>query len=318
MSMTKYTTDQLEDLLDISPEKLRQALSDDPNLIKERGDHGETLLHLAARKYWYDRSAAESILRVLFDAPGADFSLKDDDGDTATHVAARSIDRHQTNFHFVFPAFVKKAAEVNFDFSTANNRGLTVLHLSIIITHSFPWGNACGDAVVLEHAKDPAINALSSSGSTALFYAINHLHFVAAENLLNAGANPTKFGAPDRDPFAMIEKYLQEAREQLSEEEPDNRTQIELITKLTSLKQKMLSAAEKLTVTEIRKNARLLGQAARDSNSIFAKKKVPLELLAKIAGHTGSESTKTQLEREKIARKHLSKPKINAPDKKPR
>ena len=87
------------------------------------------------------------------------------------------------------------------------------------------------------------MDAFSSSGSTALFYAINHCHFKEAKSLLDAGANPLIYGSKERDPFVMLESHLKDFSEMLSDEEYANKHEYlqNTIDQLNELKQKMLS-----------------------------------------------------------------------------
>lgn len=80
----------------------------------------------------------------------------------------------------------------------------------------------------------------------------------------------------------------------------------ESLGEIKAIKAKM----EECLIAEIRKNARILGQAARGSASLFAKKGVPRDVLAKIAADTTKTSGQTDAQREKLAQTHLDRPPI--------
>lgn len=65
---------------------------------------------------------------------------------------------------------------------------------------------------------------------------------------------------------------------------------------------------DRISNEEIKKNASTLVMLAKSEYSLFSK--LPDEILVKIAGHTRLPSVHSQEEAEKIAIKHLNKPKI--------
>jgi hypothetical protein len=149
---------------------------------------------------------------------------------------------------------------------------------------------------------------------------------VDAVDLLKAGCNPNIFQSEQFNPLVVIDEMRREARNELiafavNELGGNNDPKLieqtidrmvneqayrlfEAINKLDMMKQKIASIIEE---HEVRKNARILGQAIRGTTSIFAQKQVPSDVLAKIAGHTRT-AVNTQNEAEKIAVKSIYKP----------
>lgn len=296
-----------------SEERLREALENEPGLITKQDENGKTLLHYAARIGTLMGSTnASKILNVLFNAPGIDFTIKDNAGNTPVHVAAFYCE-DRTTCQYVFPAFVKEATKHKFNFSTLGQQGQSVLHITTRTSYTDPrglLGRINNVKNVLNNTTDSGLNVLSSSGSTAFYYAVNHLHLDEADALLDAGANPILFGSKDRDPLAMIEEYLKLFNEPLTQDEyADGRVNVSIhLEQLNALKQRVLSYAKTSSYNEIRKNSRILGQGSRTSTGSCLFKDIPPELLAKIAGFTGNPIVHNETESTKIASQHLGKP----------
>ncbi|MDX1838599.1 hypothetical protein DIZ81_11575 [Legionella taurinensis] len=290
-----------------SAEALKAALESNPNLINEQDEDGLTLLHHAAQIGNYMGStSASKILDVLFANENLDFTIKDKAGNTAVHVAAWCCEDRVT-CQYVFPSFVTEAAKRGFDFATLSQQGQTVLHIATRTSYTSRTGRINNVDNVINNAANPGINALSSSGSTALYYAINHLHFDEAYSLLAAGANPLVYGS-DRDPFAMVDEHLATLNSWLSQDEyADQHEAInEKIGQLNDLKTAMITSDPVKSFAEIRKNARILAQGKRQG-SLFAT--LPDELLQKIAADTKKPET-TEEEADAIAKEHLNKPAV--------
>jgi ankyrin repeat protein len=192
------------------------ALRTNPDIIKEQDENGQTILHHAAHiGLGLGSNSASLILELLFEAKGADFSIRDNNGDTPVHIAAK-LCHDRSTCDFIFPNYISKASETGFDFSQLNNQGQAVLHIAARNTeYSFYVGDLMGRQrnnveTIIESVPNIDLNVLSSSGSTALFYALNHGRFYKAETLLKAGADP-KCGSQDRRP----EKQLKEFEEEL-------------------------------------------------------------------------------------------------------
>ncbi len=273
-----------------------------PDIFKLQDENGQTILHYAAKIgliSGYGNSL--SYLKKLFQFSGIDFTIQDDAGNTALHIVAFHCSE-RTTYEAVFECFVSAAVKQNFNFNILNNDGQAVIHLAARFSYLHPAFMTRGNTIkkLLTAAKYAVnVDTLSSSGSSALFYAINNLNYDAANSLLDAGANPNACGNPARNPFAEVNKNLLElaANEDVSEEIKRHH-----LEKLELLQQRMIAISDEC---EIRKAAKLLGQVARNRASIFSVKKVPLEILSMIAASTTRTNGKTEKEREAIAREYL-------------
>ncbi len=223
------------------------ALRFDPSVITMQDESGMTVLHYAAKiGFTMGSSSASLILHLLFTSPLVDFSIQDNQGNTPLHVAALCCEDRVT-YQYVFPHFVKEAAKSGFNFSTLNNHGQAILHIAARTTYTdrrFGLRNN-NIANVLKNAPDIDLNVLSSSGSTAFFYAVNFVHLNEANTLLEAGANPNLSGAPDRDPVAQIGELIDAYQTELANNNHSpakNALIIEYIEAVTALKKSMLTS----------------------------------------------------------------------------
>jgi|GEM_PF-6463845 FOG: Ankyrin repeat len=296
-----------------SAELLKSTLKTNPQVVNEQDENGNTLLHHAAligrkRGSW----SAGEILNVLFTSPHLDFTVKNNDGNTPLHVAALSCDE-RTTCQFVFPALVKEASNRGFDFSILGGKsGQTVLHIATRTSYTDPrgvFGRINNVKNVLDNASQPGLDTLSTSGSTAFYYAINFCHFAEAKSLLEAGANPILFGSEQRNPVSMLEEHIACLKDILSkpEEEPGYHEKAKyFLQKVNEIKVDMKKNPQTRSHAEIRKNSYLLAQAKR-TNTFFAN--VPDAIMMKIASHTGNSACHTEEETNKIARTFLDRPK---------
>jgi ankyrin repeat protein len=155
-----------------------------------------------------------SIFELLFNAPAVDFSIQDKNGQTPLHIAADSSP-DRTTCKFTFPAFVRAAAANGFNFSTLDYQGKGVIHIAASSTYDDRSRNSIED--LLTFAPKIDVDLLSgSSGSTALFYAINLMRIKEAHALLDARANPTLCGSPERNPMTMVNTYMQGFKDALA------------------------------------------------------------------------------------------------------
>jgi len=199
-----------------------------PGRINEQDEEGMTLLHHAASiGLMMGSNSAAQVHQLLFDTPGINFNLKDSNGNTAVHVAAHHAwDR--VTCRYIFPNYVRKAIEQGFDFSTRGRHGYTVMHLAALHAYRNPLlgrdKNLSNILTILIGHQIPnlksVLNALSDSGSTAIFYAINRLSFDEALALLEAGADPELCGSSARTPMIQIARFKEECRKQEAGSDP--------------------------------------------------------------------------------------------------
>lgn len=193
------------------------ALYNDPSIVNLQGDDGKTILHHAAKLGLIMGSNSAALIHdQLFNAPLTDFTIQDEDGNTPVHIAALYCDDRVT-CDYVFPNFARTAAKRGFDFSVLNHQGQAVIHIATRNAYEFgASGRRNTVARLLDIAPDININVLSSSGATALYYAINWRRLDEADCLLAAGADPSIFGSPDRDPVNMVQQHIDTQNRYLS------------------------------------------------------------------------------------------------------
>lgn len=200
------TSAELFDLY-LNHDELKKALEANPALINEQDECGRTLLHLCAAG---DGIYSGTVIKLLLSINCADFSIKDAEGNTPMHIAAYNAN-HREAYDNIYPMFVKECTRKNFDFNMLNERGLAVIHIATIIKFELEVGcynfsRSCL-GLLLDIAPDIDLNVLSSSGSTAFFYAIAHGKIDDATRLFDAGADPSLFGAnEDRNPLVLLER----------------------------------------------------------------------------------------------------------------
>ena len=190
-------------------EELYIALRTSPEIIIEQDENGQTLLHHAATVgHMMGSNGASLIHYLLFSAPGVDFTIKDNNGNTAVHLAAMAS-QDRVTCQYIFPNYMKKALEMKFDFSTLNKQGQTILHIATRTSYNHPFfGRINNVKQVLEISSSAAIDTLSSSGSTAFYYALNWMYLAEARSLLTAGADPMLCGNIERHPLLQVYERL--------------------------------------------------------------------------------------------------------------
>lgn len=214
-SHARVTVEFLRELSQAEPEKIVSAITDfstkyqGANLVNEQDQLGRILAHYVAER-GLTRKYFSAIQEVLF-THGSDFSIQDNNGDTPMHVMASNSEERASSY--MFRDYIDHAARTHFDFSLLNNAGLSVLHLASISqyvnrTMGLVMSEDKNVAYILNaaQANNLVINldVLSRSGSTALYYLINHQRYDEANLLLDAGADPSLYGSKDRDPLEMI------------------------------------------------------------------------------------------------------------------
>lgn len=174
-----------------SQSAFQTARDQNPALLTEQDSDGNTLVHHAAKiGLSMGSSRAHAILTLLFSASEINLDIRNNDGNTAVHLAA-IYSYERTTFTTVFPIFIVEAERRQFDFGTPGDRGYTVLHFATRITYEHMWTGR-GDNLrhILNNVNNPGLNVLSRSGATPMYYAIIDGHFALAHQLLDAGANP--------------------------------------------------------------------------------------------------------------------------------
>lgn len=151
-----------------------------------------TLLHHAASSGVTMGGNRSSLIHyLLFNAQGQDFNVKDASGDTPVHRVGNYCTDKTTCF-YVFPDYVRKAAELGFDFCTRGHKGYTILHLAALKYYLCGYrGRITNVSTVLHILNDyhipnlkSVLDTMSDSGATVLFYCTNHFMLNRLLNLL--------------------------------------------------------------------------------------------------------------------------------------
>lgn len=187
------------------------------NLVNLQDRDGQTLAHhIAANPGGFLDPGLVSIL--LKNKP--DFSIKDKEGNTPLHIITFIC--HHRDAAPIFMDFVQYAAKTQFDFSSLNNEGLSVLLIaSFTAYHNSlrlgPMSNKSTVAYILAAAKkhDCAINLdvpSTETGATALYHLLDKCRFLEAKMLIEAGASLTGQGdaAVNKSPYSHLLQMLRE------------------------------------------------------------------------------------------------------------
>lgn len=186
------------------------ALRSNPEIIHEQDEKdGLTLAHSAATiGSVLNPNEASLIHDLLFKMPGLNLNIKDKSGNTPVHVAALYCG-DRVSGEYTFPRYIKQAKKLGFDFSTLGQGGQAILHIAARNSYGPSiFGSRNSIATLLALVPDIDVNVFSNSGSTALFYTIDFMHFAEADCLLEAGANPRLCGVVERDPLKMLNHHI--------------------------------------------------------------------------------------------------------------
>ena len=190
---------------------LYATLITNPNIINQHDKNGWTLLHYAALQ----RGACnDGTMDLLLRSLVINFSALNSLGDTALHMAAYANANDMTISRCTFPRLLREAQQRGFDFTTKGDRGQTILHIAARVAYNDPFGlwtveNNIERVFKIATNAITAINVLSGSGSSALYYAINSFHLASAKTLLNHGADPELCGSdPSRNPMVELESKI--------------------------------------------------------------------------------------------------------------
>ncbi len=274
-----------------SQSAFQTARDQNPALLTEQDSDGNTLVHHAAKiGLSMGSSRAHAILTLLFSASEINLDIRNNDGNTAVHLAA-IYSYERTTFTTVFPIFIVEAERRQFDFGTPGDRGYTVLHFATRITYEHMWTGR-GDNLrhILNNVNNPGLNVLSRSGATPMYYAIIDGHFALAHQLLDAGANPLLCSSVDRAPLTAIDDIIKQLNDVLTEEnraEFHERVQKSL-TELTSLKNRVVTIMKEKSMVEVKKNSFVIAQSVRTQTGFFATLPAAQEITSTIAAMTGN------------------------------
>ena len=234
-----------------------------PDRVNEQDDDGMTILHHAASiGAMMGSNSASLIHQLLFEVPGIDFSIKDLNGNTAVHLAGYfSYDR--VTCRYIFPNYVRKAAALGFDFTTRGSQGLTVLHYAALNAYECDMQGRDQNlstilAILIEHPIPnlaAVMNALSDSGSTALYYSLSRLAFSEVQKLLDAGADPLLCGTSERSPLARIRTFITDIVTAKTELNPDDDQQKilrldNMLATLTGIEEQIKKSSESKSKTK--------------------------------------------------------------------
>lgn len=211
----------LHDLLFLSPDELQTKIdsyakeNNGANLVNAQDENGQTLAHhIAANPAGLLNF--ETVTILLKNNP--DFSIRDNEGNTPMHTIT-SIGYCDKDAAHMFMYFADHAAKTKFDFSSLNNEGRSVLHMAAIARYGRQKPVEYILNAVNNHNYKIDLDVLSRSGSTALYYLLNHNRFDEAKMLIEAGASLTQHGdsAADRHPYRYTSQLLRQLYDEQDE-----------------------------------------------------------------------------------------------------
>ncbi len=201
----------------MTEDNLKAELQRSPSsLFSRKFENDDTILHfLATLGTTRGSTSIARILELLLPrATLDDFQQKNAYGDTPLHRVI-SLGNNRVTREYLIPAFIQRAIELNYDFSLQNNLGLTVIHLAAINDHPEIL------SFLLQYPQLISIIDMSTaSGSSALFYAINHEKFTQINILLDAGAHPLlPRDRPEKQPLNYLNKEIHECKKLIQDEQ---------------------------------------------------------------------------------------------------
>jgi len=160
----------------------------------ERGEDGDTILHMAMKPRQSDKEwteDAERILLQLIKEPKCDVMLVDDEGNTPLHTFCKSFKSPSCEDHF--QALIDRGAKVN----AQNKHGETPLHYAVF--------NPCIKVIMaellLKNKADPDIP--TKSGDTCVHYAVDIGKVELIKLFIIYDANFNIMGSQGQKPLVM-------------------------------------------------------------------------------------------------------------------
>jgi hypothetical protein len=277
--------------------KLSLALKKRPDLINQQNKDGNTLLHLAVcNPHHMNNDKIITQLKILLEQKELNLTLKNSMKNTPVHQAIMECN-NETSCFSILPLIIEAANEKQFDFSTPGYQGKTALHLAAMINFRHQTKATNHVALLLKTTAKLSLNCLSSSGSSALFYAIAKTNYQEANALLDAGINPLLCGHSRRAPLTEIELILALLNQEIKKPQlrQYHTTFQRHITQITALQEKIYKIIGR---QEIIKNTIIIAQGVRGM-TLFSK--LPTHLQIDIAAKTQKDGTCTKREARDIA-----------------
>lgn len=247
ISKNHNTLEQLKfDYESFKPEELFKILSSDSvklyyylrkyhEKINEQDKEGNTILHHVVSNLCFNgKTTTYEFFDVIFSTKGLNMDIQNKNGMTVLHLCGYLCQNNLKDAHIIIHELIKNAVDLKTNFELLDNHGQSLIHY---ISRSYKTSSIF-QISLLPHVIDIIkehfdINVLSSSGSTALFYSLNHCLLDSAEALIEAGADVKKYGNSERKPINQINEYLKRFKDEGYE---NNKRAIYLIEKLEKIK----------------------------------------------------------------------------------
>lgn len=166
------------------------ALHENPSLINERDENGQTLLFypvVAAR--YLSKRCIQWVMDILTSVPILELEIKDHNGDTCVHWTTKyctekfenteNHDREEDHliFNYVFTPLVKLAKKRHFCFEVSlNNQGMSLLHIAADLPSEKPNAVSSLLNLLIGSRNYDFYDLLSGENYSALYYAVKHAH----------------------------------------------------------------------------------------------------------------------------------------------